>query len=152
MPPTVMSDDDEVAPITARSRRTIIPSSRLVDSNNSVTPELTSHKYIQQTVQPVGTAPSTKTCPKRSAMDADWSLTSDIEDSDGNGKQTKGAYLCVFWFLLTNVFARITVKRLQRSRESSFTDDTCSIVSLGPYTGMFLSTCYSLLLTIPRRS
>jgi hypothetical protein len=44
MPPTVISDDD--APII-RSRRTIIPSSRLVDSNNGATlptPELSSHK------------------------------------------------------------------------------------------------------------
>ncbi|KAG2133732.1 hypothetical protein DEU56DRAFT_757072 [Suillus clintonianus] len=106
MPPTVMSDDDDIALITTRSRRTIIPSSRLVDSNNSATPELTSHKHIQQTVQPA------KTCPKRSAMDADWSLSSsDVEDLDGNSKQTKG-------------------KRLRRSGESSFTDDTHSIVSL----------------------
>ncbi|KAG0692594.1 hypothetical protein DFH29DRAFT_882264 [Suillus ampliporus] len=102
-----MSDDD-VAPITACSRRMIIPSSRLVDSNNSTTPELTSHKHIQQTVQPA------KTCPKCSAMDADWSLSSsDIEDLDGNSKQTKG-------------------KRLRRSGESSFADDTHSIMSLDP--------------------
>ncbi|KAG2124382.1 hypothetical protein DEU56DRAFT_917070 [Suillus clintonianus] len=101
-----MSDDDDIAPITARSRRTIIPSSRLVDSNNSATPELTSHKHIQQTVQPA------KTCPKRSAMDADWSLSSsDVEDLDSNSKQMKG-------------------KRLRRSGESSFADDTHSIVSL----------------------
>ncbi|KAG0700314.1 hypothetical protein DFH29DRAFT_876653 [Suillus ampliporus] len=107
MPPTVMSDDD-VVPITARSRRMIIPSSRLIDSNNSATPELTSHKHIQQTVQPA------KTCPKRSAMDADWSLSSsDIEDLDGNSKQTKG-------------------KHLWRSGKSSFADDTHSIVSLDP--------------------
>ncbi|KAG2031687.1 hypothetical protein BDR03DRAFT_1015861 [Suillus americanus] len=98
-----MSDNDKVAPITTCSRRTIIPSSRLVDSNNSVTPELTSHKYIQQTVQPVGTAASTKTCPKHSAMDADWSLTLDIKDLDGNGKQMK-------------------VKHLWQSRESCLVD------------------------------
>ncbi|KAG2029541.1 hypothetical protein BDR03DRAFT_987687 [Suillus americanus] len=77
----------------AAGKCTIIPSSRLVDLNNSATLELTSHKYIQQIVQPVGTAPSTKTCPKRSAMDADWSLTSDIKDSDGNGKQMKVKHL-----------------------------------------------------------
>lgn len=93
MLPTVMSDDNDVAPIIARSRCTIIPSSHLVDSNNSATPELTSHKHIQQTVQPA------KTCPKRSAMDADWSLSSsDVEDLDGNSKQMKGVYMHVFGF------------------------------------------------------
>ncbi|KAG2145786.1 hypothetical protein DEU56DRAFT_787993 [Suillus clintonianus] len=79
---TVMSDDEAVAAITVHSKQTIIPSSRLLDSNNSATPELTSHKQVQQPVQP-NTAPTTNPRnAKRNADDAGWSSSLSNQDKD----------------------------------------------------------------------
>jgi len=85
MPPTVISDNDVPIIVSGRSRRTIIPSSRLLDSNNGATPELSSHKNAQQTLQPpsLGTGSSlgadlTRTLAnaKRNAADANCSSPS----------------------------------------------------------------------------
>src|SRR6267154_4307892 len=94
---TVMSDDDAAAAVTVRSKRTIIPSSRLLDSNNSATPELTSHKQVQWPVQP-NTAPMTNPCnAKRNADDAGWSSSlsnqdKDLDNEDANKSVYKGKY------------------------------------------------------------
>ena len=71
-------------PITARSKRTIIPSSRLLDSNNSATPQLTSHKQALNPTTPLTYLHNAK----RNADDADWSSSllneeQDLGDSDG---------------------------------------------------------------------
>lgn len=107
---TVTSDDDAVAAVTVRSKRTIIPSSRLLDSNNSATPELTSHKQVQRPVQP-NTAPTTNPRnAKRNADDAGWSSSpsnqdEDLDNEDSNKSVYKGKYYQFCASMLTILFS-----------------------------------------------
>jgi hypothetical protein len=123
---TIMSDGEE--PITARSKRTIIPSSRLLDSNNSATPQLTSHR---QALNP--TTPSTNLRDaKRNIDDADWnsSLSNeewDLDDSD-SAKKTVYSGVCSKLVSLGSLF-NFTAKHLRCTRSSAS--------DLGTHTGKY---------------
>ncbi|KAG1875395.1 hypothetical protein DFJ58DRAFT_721227 [Suillus subalutaceus] len=70
----VISDDDAPVTVTVQAKCTIIPSSHLTASNNSATPELSSHKNMQQTLQPNWTP----------------SLTEDLVELSSEGDEAMG--------------------------------------------------------------
>ncbi|KAG2147465.1 uncharacterized protein EDB93DRAFT_1250609 [Suillus bovinus] len=87
----LISDDDAPVTVTAQAKCTIIPSSRLTDSNNSATPELSSHRNIQPTAisNSLGTNPSNPG--KCNLVDAACSsLTEDLVELSSEGHETAG--------------------------------------------------------------
>ncbi|KAG1902773.1 uncharacterized protein F5891DRAFT_978263 [Suillus fuscotomentosus] len=104
MPPTVISDDDTPVTVTMRAKRTIISSSCLTDSNNTATPELSSHKI----------STNSRNAGKRTLADADWTPSSreelaELSSEEDKAAGHKGKHLC-------------------RAHNPSFMDDTRSLI------------------------
>jgi hypothetical protein len=131
---TIMSDGEE--PITARSKRTIIPSSRLLDSNNSATPQLTSHR---QALNPTATPSTNLLDAKRTTDDVDWSssLSNEEQDLDDSDSTKKTVYSGESSKLVSlGSLFNFTAKRLRRMHSSAS--------DLGTHTGKYIYFYYLL--------